>query len=120
MIGAEVASHGLGVHRLVIIILVKADGEGLDRPARELLHHCNDNRRIHAAGKESAEGDVGHHLPADGVLQHLFQPVHCCLRRQAERIGGAGPRHLGARPIFLDQRRGCAWRQRQHAARAQL
>ena len=65
VLGAEMASHRLGVLRLVEARLVKPDGEGEHRPVALLLHQGDDGGRVDAARQERTERHVGHHLLSD-------------------------------------------------------
>ena len=53
--------------------IVIADGKGLDRAVRELLHDRHDQRAVDSAGQKGPDRHVGHHLPADGFGQKRFQ-----------------------------------------------
>ena len=43
VLGAQVLGDGAGMHRLVVALLLEADGEGLDRPVALRLHQGHDD-----------------------------------------------------------------------------
>ena len=88
VVGAEVRGHGAGIGRLVEAALAAAgiregNGEAAHRPAAGGLQQGGDQRRIDAAGEESAERHIG-----DGLLGH------CLLQGSLE-----GPQGLGLRAV---------------------
>ncbi len=120
VLGTEVAGDLLRMLGLVVALLVEADGEGLHRPRRELLHQRHHGRRIDPAREEGAKRDVGDHLLGDGRFELLPEPVDRLVRGQRKRVGDPGLGDPGARPIFLDARIGGPGLERQEAARRKL
>ena len=89
VLGPEVPRGQLGVAGLVVRRVGEADREGLDRPARRLLHQADDDRRVDAAGEERPERDVGDHLLADGVGQGRAELLDVVLDRPAAARGSS-------------------------------
>ena len=84
--GADVLRHLLGGFCFVEFAIVEADRERLDGALAVGLHDRDDQRGVDAAGKESAERNVGFHAHRDRIIQQRVELVHRFVFGAAERI----------------------------------
>ena len=104
VVGAQVAGHRLGVFRLVVTSLGKADGEGAHAAGRLRLHQRHDGRRIHATREERPKRHIRYSLQRNrltGYPLQLDQRRGVTLRERlfpgARRCRKYGPIHFGCR-----------------------
>src|ERR1700751_5594024 len=87
MVSTEMSSDGAGILGFVVLILVEADRERAHRPAAELLHECDHEGRVDAAGQERAERNIRNHAQLHGVSQQLVKLLGRLVGRDAEGAG---------------------------------
>ena len=90
------------VGQLVVLLVLEADREGLDRPGRGLGHAGDDDARIDPAGEERAERHVRDHPAddrlADGRAQRLEPLRHASARASRGSRASSSARCACARP----------------------
>ena len=99
VLGAQMRRDLLGMGRLVIGRLAKADREGADGSRAVCLHQRRDRRGIDAARQKHAERHVGDHAPAHGVGEQRFQHLLRGCVRYIEQRGLAARGDLRQRPV---------------------
>ena len=107
----------LGVGRLVVLLLVEADGERAHASVRLRLHERDDGRGIDPSGEERAERNVGDHAPARCIAQQEVELIQRL--RLADRVIARPVDDLREAPVALDLRHAVRT-ESQHRARLQL
>jgi hypothetical protein len=88
--GAQVLRHRPRVRGLVVALLLKADGEGVHRPAAARLHERDDQRRIDPARQKRSYRHVRDHAAADGVAEQRIESVESLRFADFQAIGLRG------------------------------
>jgi hypothetical protein len=124
VLAAQMRRHRVGVLGLVVVLLVKPDGEGLDWPTGLRPHQGHHRGGVHPTGKKRTQGHIGEHLAADGLAQQTIQRLDRLGIAAGEGVRLTVPHGLVHRPIGLRRgqgtRLGIALAEMQIGARRQL
>ena len=102
MVRAEPIRDGPGMNRFVVARLFEPDGEAAYRPVAHRLHQCDDGRGIDAARQKRTQGDIRHHLAAQGLPEELLQHRDGVFRASPKRLVASPFRGLGGTPECRD------------------
>ena len=104
VLGAELLRDGARVVGLVVALLAKADGEGLDRPVGGLAHQRDHRRGVDPARQERAERHVGDHLTLYRVGQQRIEFFDDVLKAVGAQRGLPLPRDRREIPVEMPRR----------------
>src|SRR6476660_8928592 len=101
MFRSQVLRYSLRIFGFVVAVLLKSNGERMNRPAANALHHSYNRAGVDAPGEKCPERNVGLHARLHGLSKTGGEGLDRSIERAAERLLDSTLCHLPHRPIRL-------------------